>query len=163
MLRKAASSVLLLTLCVLPTTALQEGERTEVITAESNKCEENKSFFDLIDTETRGELLIAIARLGDGERNRALNWRRLHNIREYLTYVRQRPAQNVVVAEGEPVKGRGRVEVFARGRLSAVFTVGRGQDLGGAGGCEGGRSWRFYPWRTRPAVPTVRTSSKASG
>jgi len=161
MLRKAVTTVLLLTLFVLPTTASQE-ERARVITAESNRCEDNSSYFDLIDTETRGELLIFIARLGDGELNRSLNWRRLHNIREYFTYVREVPAHNVVVAEGEPVKGRGRVEVFAKGRLFAVFTVGRAEDLSGAG-CEGGRSWRFYPWRKSPAVPAVRTSSKASG
>jgi hypothetical protein len=123
--------------------------------AGANRCEENKSYFDYIHNQAGDESLIIIARLGDGERGRAFNWRRLHNIREYLTYIRAIPERNVLVAEGEPVKGRGRVEVYLRGRLLALFIVGPNHDLNG-GDCEDGRSTRYYPWRKKSPFPAAR-------
>ena len=80
--------------------------------------------------------IIAIARLGDGERNRELNSRRLHNVRMYLTeFDWHRPPQTLITAEGEPLKGYGRVELYVRGVLFAVLQVKRNQDLL-VGSCE---------------------------
>ena len=72
--------------------------------------------------------IIVIARLGDGERNRELNSRRLHNVRIYLTeFDWHRPPQTLITAEGEPLKGYGRVELYVRGVLFAVLQVKRNQ------------------------------------
>lgn len=80
--------------------------------------------------------IIAIARLGDGERNRELNSRRLHNVRMYLTeFDWHRPPQTLITAEGKSLKGYGRVELYVRGVLFAVLQVKRNQDLL-VGSCE---------------------------
>src|SRR5713226_708269 len=57
--------------------------------------------------------LIVIARLGDGERDRKLSYRRLHNVRTYLSeYVGARSSETIITAEGEPSIGLGRVELY---------------------------------------------------
>ncbi len=68
--------------------------------------------------------------LDEGERNRELNRRRLHNTRAYLTeFGWHREPTTVVTAEGEPIVGYGRVELYVRGVLFAVLEVKRNQDL----------------------------------
>src|ERR1700687_3048719 len=63
-------------------------------------------------------LIIVIARLGDGDNNRDLNRRRLHNVRTYLTqWGGRRNPTNVVTAQGERVKGYGRGELYVAGKL----------------------------------------------
>src|SRR4030095_4525313 len=44
-------------------------------------------------------LIIAIARLGNGEHRRGLNLRRLHNVRIFLTDFAKRPVETVITAE----------------------------------------------------------------
>lgn len=108
-----------------------------------------KALFDYIDINTpEDELIIIIARLGNGETSRTYSRRRLHNIHTYLSYVREIPNQRIVTAEGERVRGHGRVEVYSGGRLMIVFTVGRNQDLAG-GNCEQVPSNLYYPMRRR--------------
>ena len=116
--------------------------------SEDNNCESNKSLWDSIAIDSGGDIIILIARLGDGERSRAFNYRRLHNIYTYLTYIREIPKEKIVKAEGERVQGRGRVEVYLRGKLHGVFTVGRNEDLGG-GECEMALSPIYYPMERR--------------
>src|SRR5882724_271524 len=66
--------------------------------------------------------IIAIARLGDGDRSRELNRRRLHNVRIFLTeFGWHRAAETVITAEGEGVSGYSRVELYVRGILFAVL------------------------------------------
>jgi hypothetical protein len=80
--------------------------------------------------------IIAIARLGDGERNRMLNHRRLHNVRVYLTeFGWHRDPATVITAEGERVKGYGRVELYVRGVSFESLAVRRNHDLL-VGSCE---------------------------
>src|SRR5882724_3072881 len=55
-------------------------------------------------------VLIAVARLGTGEASRELNRRRLFNVRNYLEHYRGVPAKRIVTAEGEKVRGYGRVD-----------------------------------------------------
>ncbi len=63
-------------------------------------------------------LVIVIARLGDGEYTKDLNRRRLHNVRVYLTeFDWHRRPETVITAEGEPVKGYGRIELYVKGNL----------------------------------------------
>src|SRR5262249_54392719 len=81
-------------------------------------------------------LIIIIARLGDGEYNRELNRRRLHNTRVYLTeFDWHRKPETVVTAEGDRVQGYGRVELYVRGKLYRVLPVKRNRDLL-VGSCE---------------------------
>lgn len=80
-------------------------------------------------------LIIAIARLGDGERNRELNHRRLHNVRVYLTERWHRNPELVITAEGNRVKGYGRIELYVGGRLFDVIAIKRDRDLL-VGSCE---------------------------
>jgi hypothetical protein len=70
-------------------------------------CEENIALLSG-SHQVAGEdgLIIAIARLGDGEHRRELNRRRLHNVLVYLTeFDWQRAPKTVIEAEGERVRG----------------------------------------------------------
>src|SRR5918998_1576813 len=84
-------------------------------------CEMNAVIFDhmhsvISEGSVRDSLVIAVARLGNGETSRELNRRRLYNLR-----VRWRvfglPANRLIVAEGERVNGYGRVELYISGKL----------------------------------------------
>lgn len=98
-------------------------------------------------------LITFIARLGDGETRRELNRRRLHNVRTYLTseLYRKRDPKTVVVAEGERVKGYGRIEIYIKGVLFDGLAVKRNADLL-VGTCEPSRMRSksadaiFYPF-----------------
>jgi hypothetical protein len=74
-------------------------------------------------------LVIMIARLGNGERRRELNRRRLHNARTFLTEFGQRAPQTIVTAEGERVDGYGRVELYIGGKLFHVLMSYPNADL----------------------------------
>lgn len=100
-------------------------------------------------------VIIAVARLGTGERNPELNRRRLHNVKAYLTsFGWKRRLNTVVTAEGERVNGFGRIDIYVRGGLWASLAVRRNDDLI-LGLCEpdymrGREETRtFYPWRDR--------------
>jgi hypothetical protein len=92
---------------------------------------------------THEGVMIAIARLGDGERSREINRRRLHNIRVYLTSYQSFAPQKVITAEGEPASGHGRVELYLGGKLVDVLLVDRGKDLC-VECCDGDE--RYYPY-----------------
>lgn len=74
-------------------------------------------------------LVIMIARLGNGERRRELNRRRLHNARTFLTEFGHRNPQTIVTAEGDRVDGYGRVELYAGGKLFDVLMTNPNNDL----------------------------------
>ena len=145
--------VLLLFVSVSPAgrPASQEIPQTRV-----DHCEYNVHLLDnahhLAGDDT---IIIAVAHLGTGERNRELNRRRLHNVRAYLTtFAWKRPRATVITAEGEPVNGVGRVNIYVRGGLWASMGVRRNEDLI-LGICEppymrSADEWRtFYPFRDR--------------
>lgn len=94
-------------------------------------CEFNSHILDNVH-HLGGEkgLIIVIARLGDGESRRALNRRRLQNVRAYLTESGwKRDPQTIILAEGERVKGYGRIEFYIHGRLFSVLGVNRNRDF----------------------------------
>jgi len=100
-------------------------------------CEENIALLS-ISHEAAGKegFIIAIARLGSGEQGRELNRRRLHNLRVYLTeFDWHRAPKTVITAEGERVKGFGRVELYVAGKLVGVMGIKRNRDLL-VGSCE---------------------------
>jgi hypothetical protein len=97
-------------------------------------------------------LIMAIARLGDGERRRELNRRRLHNVRVFLTELQKHDASKVIIAEGERVRGYGRVELYVGGRLFQVIAIKTNDDLLVSATCEPDNirpKWpdtNFYPY-----------------
>jgi hypothetical protein len=100
-------------------------------------CEANDATLNVTHQTAGGkDLIIFIARLGDGEKNRSLNYRRLHNVRAYLTeFGWKRDPQTIILAEGERVKGYGRIEIYVKGILFDVLAVKTNGDLP-IGSCE---------------------------
>ena len=96
-------------------------------------CEEHSATLDMMRNEVlwgsgKDSLVIAVARLGNGEISRELNRRRLYNLgvhwKDYGL-----PAERLILAEGERVKGYGRLELYVSGKLFDVLLVKRGKDL----------------------------------
>ena len=79
------------------------------------------------------EPVILIARLGNGEVSRKLSRQRLQLTRLYLHVGRglEPPLkeENIVVAEGERIRGAGRIEVYVRGKLFMVFKFKRNKNV----------------------------------
>lgn len=76
-----------------------------------------------------GGVIIAIARLGTGERSRELNRSRLYIVRATLVEDLKLREKDVVMAEGPPVNGYGRVEIYVQGKLVDALLVKRGMAL----------------------------------
>ena len=110
-------------------------------------------------------LIIVIARKGTGEKRRDLNRRRLYNARAYLTdYLGLRAPETIVTAEGEPVNGYGRIELYVGGRLYYVLALRRNADLV-VGSCEPEAlddarqkelRKKLYPWLHQKQPPKSR-------
>ena len=97
-------------------------------------CEMNMLYMDMLSQmvpeQTRnGGVLVAVARLGAGEKWRESNRRRLYNVREYIKDRTGIGAGKIVVAEGERVSGLGRVEFYLGGRMVGGLLMGKNQDL----------------------------------
>jgi hypothetical protein len=121
-------------------------------------CESDIAILDLASGRAGEDgLIIAIARLGDGERRRTLNLRRLHNVRAYLTeWDGRRNPKTVLLAEGERASGYGRIELYVGGALLQTLLIRPNADLI-VGSCtyeinspsEQRRENNLYPWRGR--------------
>jgi len=119
-------------------------------------CESDIAILDVASRKAGNDgLIIAIARLGDGERQRRINLRRLHNVGVYLTEWDGRRSRNtLVLAEGERVRGYGRVELYVRGESFHSLLLRPNADLL-VGSCtyeinspqEQERENNLYPWR----------------
>ncbi len=126
--------------------------------SEPQNCESDIAILDAASRQAGEDgLIIVIARLGDGERNRELNHRRLHNVHTYLTeWDGRRNPKTVITAEGERAKGYGRIELYVSGKLFHTLLVYRNGDLV-VGSCtyeinspsEQQRENNLYPWRDR--------------
>jgi hypothetical protein len=71
-----------------------------------------------------GERLFVIVRLGTGEMNRRLNFVRLFNTRQYILE-KGFDRGKTIFAEGELVKGEGRIEFYRGSRLRLVLLAPR--------------------------------------
>lgn len=98
-------------------------------------CATSTAALDVLAQNTApGENIIVIARLGDAETRHDLSWRRLHNVRAYLTEFtsvgngRRRP-ETILLAEGERVKGYGGIDIFVQGQLYKSLRIRPGGDL----------------------------------
>ena len=97
-------------------------------------CEMNIAYLEQVAMMTleqtkNGGVLIAVARLGVGERSRESNHRRLYNVREYIKNRVGIQAERIIVAEGERAKGLGRVEFYLGGKMVGVLLLGKNKDL----------------------------------
>jgi hypothetical protein len=130
-------------------------------------CEENVIHMELAaqlasEESQRAGVIIAIARLGDGENLQELNSRRLHNVRVSLTDNLKIEPRRLVIASGQRVRGYGRIEFYLGGKLIGGLLVKRGKDLC-VDCCD--IDERYYPYRKRKkGVALVpRNSSQGVG
>ena len=91
----------------------------------SANCEIDESNFNIVRVDAlerlgEDDFLIVIARLGSGDRSRDLNRRRLSATREWFNKAAF-PTNRLVLAEGERVRGNGRVEFYVGGVLTHVI------------------------------------------
>ena len=146
-------ALLLLASLVVCADALPQHQPTK-----PQNCESDISILDAASRKAGEDgLIIAIARLGNGERERKLNRRRLHNVRVYLTeWNGRRDPKTVVTAEGERVNGYGGIELYVGGRLFHILLARPNSDLI-VGSCtyeinspsEQQRENNLYPWLDR--------------
>jgi len=111
----------------------KQAEGLEVPAAPYN-CEMNIAYLEQVAMMTleqtkSGSVLIAVARLGAGEKSRESNRRRLYNVREYIKDRVGVRAEKIVVAEGERAKGFGRVEFYLGGKMVGGLLLSRNKDL----------------------------------
>lgn len=103
--------------------------------ATPTNCETNRARFDGLatyfrsTTNSKSGVLIAIARLGTGERSPKLNRIRLYIVRATLIEDLKLREEEVVTAEGPRVNGFGRVDVYIGGKLVDTLLVNRGKAL----------------------------------
>ena len=139
-MHKARIKFLIAIACVVLATGrsgAQTSDAPEKYVEIANNCESNIARLDNIHSMADKEgLIIAIARLGNGEWRSDLNRRRLHNLKLWLKEIRGREMKTIITAEGERVRGRGRIEIYIRGKLVDVLGLGKGEDLA-VGSCDG--------------------------
>jgi len=97
-------------------------------------CADRTAAIDGTSQQTPADgLIIVIARLGDGETRANLNQRRLHNVRtywtEFLPTQYRRNPETILLAEGEKVRGYGRLEFYIGGKLSLMIKLLSNDDL----------------------------------
>ena len=110
----------------------QTSPSSQPIQVNGDNNQDSKAQLSLLGhTIVSDEVVVLIARLGIGETNRKLNRRRLNVLRSYInvTRVTPIPRQNIVTAEGEDFHGPGRIEVYLRGKLFMIFTLGRNKNF----------------------------------
>ena len=107
-------------------TLAQDVEKPKPIIVNGNNNESTKAELDqLAQTAGDSKLIIMIARLGNAESSRKLNRHRLQMLSSYLETVRAIPKHRIVKAEGESIRGLGRIEVYLDGKLFMIFTLER--------------------------------------
>lgn len=112
-------------------------------------CEMNFQNLEYVSSLMRSQksqngTLILIARLGTGEKQREMNRRRLYNVRLKLSSQLNVPTEKIIIAEGERVKGFGRIEFYVVGELIGALLIPKHSDI-----CIGccGPDERFYPYK----------------
>jgi len=132
-------------------------------------CEQNNFALNFLNSAApKDGLIIAIARLGDGETQNKFNWRRLHNIKVYLTkFGLNRNPETLILAQGERVKGYGRIEVYLEGKLVDILATKQNQDLL-VGSCEPDdirpveAEKNFYPYLDQKNKTPVKRNRRKS-
>ncbi len=118
--------MLLVSLPVILFTTLLAQTQTDVVELKSEGCEIDELNFSIVENAAReirsgNGFLIAIARLGDGDKASNLNQKRLSATKEYIVGRTGFPANKLILAEGEKASGNGRVEFYVGGVLTHVI------------------------------------------
>lgn len=122
--------VALATCVVAGVAAGQSPKSQDHMTVNGSNNESAKAELDAVaGSAIEDRLIIMIARLGSGESSSTLNWRRLKTARFYLENTRGVAKQRIVLAQGERVRGLGRVEVYVGCELFRIFTLARNEDF----------------------------------
>lgn len=119
-----------LCITVVSSSFAQTVKQMEPTLVNGNNNETTKAELDQLATNAgNNKLIIMIARLGRSEFSRRLSQRRLQTLSSYLETVRAIPKQQIVKAEGGPIQGPGRVEVYLEGKLYMIFTLARNKNF----------------------------------
>jgi len=101
----------------------------EIVPATARGCQRNT--IDVANlgalVQTTKEKALVIARLGRGETNRLLNRRRLNDVKTEFGI--NWDASKIILAEGERVKGQGRIEFYLGSELMSVSLLARNGDF----------------------------------
>lgn len=108
----------------LPATGLGQNQ-AGVVELKSAGCEIDEANFNVVRVDALEGLgtdgfLIAVARLGSGDKKRNLNHLRLSATKQWLNNAAF-PLNKVILAEGERVNGAGRVEFYIGGKLTHII------------------------------------------
>jgi hypothetical protein len=111
---------------VASTVAAQQASTVSSTNERPGNCNSNSAQLDRVRNEAsagmeKGEVIIAIARLGKGEASSDLNRRRLYSVQAYLSKRAAVPEKSIVVGEGQRAEGYGRVELYVGGKLLNVL------------------------------------------
>ena len=137
---KIALTTLLTCLFLLSPAVAQESSTpspvkpSDFADAKPSNCPDRTANLDgIAQSTTAGELIIVIARSGDGDTKAGLSRRRLHNVRaywlEYLPAVYRLRPESIILAEGERIGGFGQLEFYVGGKLIWADKVARNADL----------------------------------
>ena len=121
-------SSLLIVLCALATgfvAVAQDRPANPVVELRSSNCETDEANFNVVRVDAlkalnKGSVIIAIARLGSGDKRRGLNQQRLNAAKEWLAKAGF-PIEKLTLAQGERVTGSGRLEFYVEGRLTHLI------------------------------------------
>lgn len=102
-----------------------------IVDSTPSACEVNAASFDNLanDLCSNNERIFIIARLGNGERSRDLNRRRLSNVRTYFATNWKIDPARFTFAVGSRVEGEGRVEFYIGSTFWLISYVKRGRDI----------------------------------
>src|SRR6266550_1335300 len=119
-MKSQGTANVLVILLLVPTIAF--AQQTSANDLKPTNCETNAAILDRIpqnrfQSNTPNDVVIVIARLGSQEFSRALNHRRLFNVRYRLEKYRGLNPNRIVLAEGDRVERYGRVELYVDGKL----------------------------------------------
>ena len=96
-------------------------------------CERISQQLDiLVQGINRNDLIIIISHLGKKENKSKLGLRRLHNAKTYFTDALdffKRTPDSIVIAEGEPVIGKGHLDFYVKGELALRIYLNLNADL----------------------------------
>jgi len=101
----------------------------ELVPANAQGCQQNTINIANLGAlaNTRKEKIFVIARLGAGESGRGLNRRRLNDVRTQFGI--NWNDSKIILAEGTPVKGQGRIEFYFGSELNSVSLLARNRDF----------------------------------
>lgn len=92
-------------------------------------CEFAQSTLSVIHNLAKGKNIIIISRLGNGEVSNSLHKKRLSSAKKFYIDSWNRPADTIITASGDRVKGLGRLDIFLDGNYLDKILIGKNASL----------------------------------